>query len=268
MLTSTVYKDLPHPPAGYLPWQESDTSTSFVLGASKYLGVNGNGNANGHSHNMSANENGDIHHSRDGTDATYVHYEDPVTGKSKEMGTSIPYAARSADGSDYNQLFPDMGAARRPYARTVPPVTAVNQKMYPDAGMVFDSLLCRQPTPHQLPASDSSSSSSSLFSALTNSVLGNKEGSISRPLPSSSPDAKPGHTTLPPTDPDGFSRHPGGFSSLFFTFADLVIHSCFNTDHASWSINNASSYLDLSPLYGSGSDKGRREFFQSIFSSL
>lgn len=42
-----------------------------------------------------------------------------------------------------------------------------------------------------------------------------------------------------------------GVSSLFFAFADLVIHSVFNTDRNNPTINNASSYLDLSPLYGS-----------------
>jgi linoleate 10R-lipoxygenase len=50
---------------------------------------------------------------------------------------------------------------------------------------------------------------------------------------------------------DKFVPHPGGVSSLFFAFADLVIHSIFNTDPRDWRINNASSYLDLSILYGS-----------------
>lgn len=46
----------------------------------------------------------------------------------------------------------------------------------------------------------------------------------------------------------------GGVSSLFFAFADLVIHSIFNTNGQDPSLNSVSSYLDLSPLYGS-SDK-------------
>lgn len=49
---------------------------------------------------------------------------------------------------------------------------------------------------------------------------------------------------------DGFEKHPGGISSLFFAFADLVIHSIFNTDRKNPRINNTSSYLDLSVLYG------------------
>jgi hypothetical protein len=47
-----------------------------------------------------------------------------------------------------------------------------------------------------------------------------------------------------------FVPHPGGISSLFFGFADLVIHSIFNTNPKDWSINDSSSYLDLSILYG------------------
>jgi linoleate 10R-lipoxygenase len=51
-----------------------------------------------------------------------------------------------------------------------------------------------------------------------------------------------------------FEPHPGGLSNLFFAFADLVIHSIFNTDPHDITINNVSSYVDLSILYGS-SDK-------------
>ncbi|KAG1901545.1 heme peroxidase [Suillus fuscotomentosus] len=47
-----------------------------------------------------------------------------------------------------------------------------------------------------------------------------------------------------------FVPHPGGLSSLFFAFADLIIHSIFDTNSHDWTINNASSYLDLSILYG------------------
>ncbi|CCM06203.1 uncharacterized protein FIBRA_08446 [Fibroporia radiculosa] len=54
---------------------------------------------------------------------------------------------------------------------------------------------------------------------------------------------------------DSFEPHPGGISSLFFAFADLVIHSIFSTDPADWTRNNVSSYLDLSPLYGSSQEQ-------------
>ncbi len=65
-----------------------------------------------------------------------------------------------------------------------------------------------------------------------------------------------------------FEPHPGGVSSLFFAFADLVIHSLFSTDREDPLINNASSYLDLSPLYGSSEeqvDTVRRKFPYIVF---
>ncbi|KAG5648767.1 hypothetical protein DXG03_000115 [Asterophora parasitica] len=48
----------------------------------------------------------------------------------------------------------------------------------------------------------------------------------------------------------GMVNHSGGMSSLIFAFAAIVTHSLFRTDHRNIHINNASSYLDLSPLYG------------------
>ncbi|KAH7885086.1 heme peroxidase [Phlebopus sp. FC_14] len=44
--------------------------------------------------------------------------------------------------------------------------------------------------------------------------------------------------------------HLGGNSSLTFAFAILVTHSIFKTGKTDQNINEASSYLDLSPLYG------------------
>ncbi|KZO96936.1 heme peroxidase [Calocera viscosa TUFC12733] len=47
--------------------------------------------------------------------------------------------------------------------------------------------------------------------------------------------------------------HPGGVSSMLFTFATLIIHTLFRTcpETGKRHINDTSSYLDLSPLYGS-----------------
>ncbi|KZT64796.1 heme peroxidase [Daedalea quercina L-15889] len=61
---------------------------------------------------------------------------------------------------------------------------------------------------------------------------------------------------------DAFVEHPSGLSALFFAFANIVIHSIFNTNARDWTVNDASSYLDLSPLYGSAQaevDAGRRK---------
>ncbi len=55
---------------------------------------------------------------------------------------------------------------------------------------------------------------------------------------------------------DRFVEHRGGISSLFFAFADIIIHNAFNTDNTvpGYTINNSSSYLDLSPLYGTSQE--------------
>ncbi|KAF8901487.1 heme peroxidase [Gymnopilus junonius] len=45
-------------------------------------------------------------------------------------------------------------------------------------------------------------------------------------------------------------NHSGGMSSLIFAFASIITHSIFRTDTTNMFINNASSYLDLSPVYG------------------
>ncbi|KAG9031228.1 hypothetical protein FRB95_002930 [Tulasnella sp. JGI-2019a] len=46
-------------------------------------------------------------------------------------------------------------------------------------------------------------------------------------------------------------NHPAGLSSLFFALANIIIHCLFFTDHTtSEPINQTSSYVDLSPLYG------------------
>ncbi|RPD64671.1 heme peroxidase [Lentinus tigrinus ALCF2SS1-6] len=47
-----------------------------------------------------------------------------------------------------------------------------------------------------------------------------------------------------------FQPHPGRNSSLTFAFASLVTHQLFRTDPRDMTINNTTSYLDLSILYG------------------
>ncbi|KAJ7923789.1 heme peroxidase [Mycena leptocephala] len=44
--------------------------------------------------------------------------------------------------------------------------------------------------------------------------------------------------------------HIGGNSAFTFAFASIVTHSLFRTDQKDWNVNDTSSYLDLSPLYG------------------
>ena len=212
-----VYKDLPHPPSSYLPLSDnpkpglpslyltqcdqlspkSDTPSvdSGYLTAGQTtstLAVHDDSDSNGHA------DKGARHSLR-------LHSH-------RKSSRPITYAARSADGSGYNPLFPNMGKAGTAYARTVPPSKPRAPQSLPDPGLVFDTLLKRR-----------------------------SQGAESAD--------------------DGFVPHPGGVSSLFFSFADLIIHCCFETDHTNWARNKTSSYLDLSPLYGSSqkeSDTVRR----------
>lgn len=47
-----------------------------------------------------------------------------------------------------------------------------------------------------------------------------------------------------------FKPHPSGLNRLFFSFATVVIHECFQTSRTNPWINETSSYVDLSTLYG------------------
>jgi hypothetical protein len=47
-----------------------------------------------------------------------------------------------------------------------------------------------------------------------------------------------------------FRPHPSGLNRLFFSFATIVIHECFQTSRENPWINETSSYVDLSTLYG------------------
>jgi hypothetical protein len=48
--------------------------------------------------------------------------------------------------------------------------------------------------------------------------------------------------------------HPTKISSLLFALADIIIHDVFRTSDRDKDVVMASSYLDLSPLYGSDQD--------------
>ncbi|KAJ6467001.1 heme peroxidase [Mycena sanguinolenta] len=134
---------------------------------------------------------------------------------STAVSNPIKYAYRNADGSNYVPLFPGLGKANSPYARSVPQTNFTPPATLPDAGLVFDTLLSR----------------------------------------------------------DEFVDHPGGISSLFFAFADLVIHSVFNTSPRDSTINLTSSYLDLAILYGNSQAEqdsvrnkdGRGRLYDDVF---
>ena len=47
-----------------------------------------------------------------------------------------------------------------------------------------------------------------------------------------------------------FRKHPSGLNRMFFSFATVVIHECFQTSRTDPWVNETSSYVDLSTLYG------------------
>jgi hypothetical protein len=55
-----------------------------------------------------------------------------------------------------------------------------------------------------------------------------------------------------------FRKHPSGLNRLFFSFATIVIHECFQTSRTDPFINETSSYVDLSTLYGNTEKEQKR----------
>ncbi|KAL4246542.1 hypothetical protein ABKN59_008749 [Abortiporus biennis] len=118
---------------------------------------------------------------------------DPTaTANGTGTGPRLFFAARSADGSGNNALFPSLGQAGQPYARSVQGKYPLALNNLPDPGTVFDSLLKAR----------------------------------------------------------DWQPHPGGNSALTFAYASLVTHQLFRTDPRDMTRNNATSYLDLSVVYG------------------
>jgi linoleate 8R-lipoxygenase / 9,12-octadecadienoate 8-hydroperoxide 8R-isomerase len=50
---------------------------------------------------------------------------------------------------------------------------------------------------------------------------------------------------------NSFKQHPSGISAMLFYLAIIITHDLFNSEHGDPTTNHNSSYLDLSPLYGS-----------------
>ncbi|KAL8280949.1 hypothetical protein RQP46_006628 [Phenoliferia psychrophenolica] len=77
--------------------------------------------------------------------------------------------------------------------------------------------------------------------------LGRSNRPYARSVPASLPDPALVFDGLLRRPNDAFKPHPSGISSLFFAFATIVIHECFQTGADDWWINE---YVDLSTLYG------------------
>jgi len=180
----------------------------------------------------------------------FLAHLDPSSGLAKKMNDKVigqlydtiphPPASylgpanwfRQADGGGNNLENPDIGRGGRPYARSVQGRAGLPRSSLPDPGLVFDSLLRRK---------EVRSVGLRLFLVCLRKLIIQTR------------------------------NHLGGMSSLIFAFATIVTHSLFHTDidpekpkdacnnKASYPkrpqdiyINKASSYLDLSPVYGEG----------------
>lgn len=92
-------------------------------------------------------------------------------------------------------------------------------------------------------------------------------GKAGSPYSRSVPPIKPKGPNLPNVEDvfeallkrDGpFKTHPSGLNRLFFSFATVVIHECFQTSRKDPWINETSSYVDLSTLYGNTEKEQKR----------
>jgi hypothetical protein len=104
------------------------------------------------------------------------------------------------------------------------------------------------------------------------------DGSGNNPwVPEMGKAGSPYSRTVPPTKPKGpnlpdpelvfeqllkrngpFREHPSGLNRLFFSFATIVIHECFQTSRKDPWINETSSYVDLSTIYGNTGKEQKR----------
>lgn len=95
----------------------------------------------------------------------------------------------------------------------------------------------------------------------SNNNLWNSEmGKAGTPYSRSVPPLKPKGPNLPDVElvfeyllkrrEGTFRKHPSGLNRMFFSFATVVIHECFQTHRKKQWINETSSYVDLSTLYG------------------
>jgi hypothetical protein len=110
------------------------------------------------------------------------------------------------------------------------------------------------------------------------------DGSGNNPwIPDMGKAGSPYSRSVPPTKPKGpnlpdpelvfdqllkrtgpFREHPSGLNRLFFSFATVVIHECFQTCRTDPWINETSSYVDLSTLYGNtGVEQKRVRTYQN-----
>ncbi|OCT52493.1 Psi-producing oxygenase A [Cladophialophora carrionii] len=102
----------------------------------------------------------------------------------------------------------------------------------------------------------------------SNNLWDSELGKAGSPYSRSVPPMKPKGPNLPDVElvfeyllkrKEGkFRKHPSGLNRLFFSFATVVIHECFQTSRDNKWVNETSSYVDLSTLYGNTAKEQER----------
>lgn len=180
-------------------------------------------------------------------------FHDLLTLDAKERATILQALTTLASGApmDDKELLLENGVS---LLQTTP----LNSSLGPDIGNKFITMLYHD-LPHPPTTLAGPTAKYRRHDGGNNNPWHPEMGKAGSPYSRSVPPLQPKGPNLP--DPElvfeqllrrkgPFRPHPSGLNRLFFSFATIVIHECFQTNRENPWINNTSSYVDLSTLYG------------------
>jgi hypothetical protein len=185
---------------------------------------------------------------------------DILTLDSKERATMLQAMVQAGSGGpmDDKELLLENGVS---LLQTTP----LNSTIGPDIGNKFITMLYND-LPHPPATLAGPTAKYRRHDGGGNNPWHTEMGKAGTPYSRSVPPMKPKGPNLP--DPElvyetllrrkGFREHPSGLNRLFFSFATVVIHECFQTNREDPWINDTSSYVDLSTLYGNNREEQKR----------
>lgn len=157
----------------------------------------------------------------------------------------------SGEPLDDKQLLLEHGVSM---LQSLPPNSGLSQTVSNDfIGMLYHDL------PHPPPTTAGSTARYRQHDGSGNNPWIPEMGKAGSAYSRSVPPTKPKGPNLP--DPElvfdqllkrtgPFREHPSGLNRFFFSFATIVIHECFQTSRKDPWVNETSSYVDLSTIYG------------------
>lgn len=171
----------------------------------------------------------------------------------KNVGTVAQAITTLASGEpmDDKELLLEHGVAM---LQSLPTNSGLSQTVSNDLiGMLWNDI------PHPPAAAAGPTSRYRKHDGSGNNLWSPDMGKAGSPYARTVPPSKPKGPNLP--DPElvfeqllkrkgAFRKHPSGLNRLFFSFATIVIHECFQTSRKNNWINETSGYVDLSTLYG------------------